>query len=112
MPYSYTEQHLVQARNALASQGDKATVMGQALRHCVLGFVDLDRTKLDGDTQACVRYLDYIVENAGLDHADPVETWIAKAGSFEQEDFSRLSEVIEELHDWFIVQRSGLAPGT
>jgi len=110
MPYSNTERHLVEARTALANEGDRASVMGQALRYCVLGLVDLDRRKLDGNAQASVRFIDYIVEAAGLDRADPVDTWVAKAGSFEPENFSRLSEVIEELYDWFVIQRKGRIP--
>lgn len=101
MPYTYVQQKLIEARNALAVGEDKASSMGQALRYCVMGLKTVDRWGLDGDAQACIRFIDYTVETAGLDKTDPIDTWVAKAGGFEPAQMLRLSEVIGQLYDWF-----------
>lgn len=106
MPYSYIEHQLLDARTALTAADDKASAMGHALRHCMLGLKDLDRVKLGGDAQACVRAIEYTLELTGLSDNDPTDAWIAKAGSFAPDQLERLSAIIEEFHELLVASRS------
>lgn len=103
MPYSTAADDFQDARKFLdsADEGNSATAMGAALRACAAGMSKVYRINLDPEAQARFRMMDYMIESAGLDEADPLEAWIAKAGSFEPERIEKLSVLIDDLLAWF-----------
>jgi hypothetical protein len=103
MIYDYPAEKFSAARRALMLphvDGEHESVV-RAFQECRLGLHRLSRSKVEESIRTKIYFLECFMDTTGLSGSETEDAWTIKAKNLTTDEKLEISQIVDEVADWF-----------